>query len=307
MEPKILLADEPTGSLDERNAEAVMRLLTSLTRHLECTLLVVTHSEKVASHMDGSIRLQGGNFMLWPVVKALLGHYRRHPLQILLVWLGLTLGVSLLVGVTAINHHAKQAYASGEKTFSLIPFHIAFALSTQKPKFRKASISNCAAKGSNKCVPFDIQKVTTADGLELNLVGVDPISLLQLRNVVTIGDIASQDMIKVPTTIIVSHDLAELKGWQNGDTLTLNNGIQLGPIKIDSKKGIRGTRILADMSLVRAMKKSSGLSVIACGEMSASKLENLRKMIPNGMTLSRSSQSELESLTKALPLPICLR
>lgn len=33
--------------------------------------------------------------MLWPVVKALLGHYRRYPLQICLVWLGLTLGVSL--------------------------------------------------------------------------------------------------------------------------------------------------------------------------------------------------------------------
>ncbi|MDN3613030.1 MAG: ABC transporter ATP-binding protein [Vibrio gallaecicus] len=60
MEPKLLLADEPTGSLDERNAEAVMRLLTSLARELECTLFLVTHSEKVAQHMDGKIRLQGG-------------------------------------------------------------------------------------------------------------------------------------------------------------------------------------------------------------------------------------------------------
>ncbi len=60
MEPQILLADEPTGSLDERNAEAVMRLLTSLTRQLNCTLLLVTHSEHVAKHMEGCIRLQGG-------------------------------------------------------------------------------------------------------------------------------------------------------------------------------------------------------------------------------------------------------
>ncbi|MFB9134346.1 ABC transporter ATP-binding protein [Vibrio sp. AK197] len=60
MEPQILLADEPTGSLDERNAEAVMRLLTSLTRHLNCTLLLVTHSEHVAQHMEGCIKLQGG-------------------------------------------------------------------------------------------------------------------------------------------------------------------------------------------------------------------------------------------------------
>ncbi|MCG3723554.1 ABC transporter ATP-binding protein [Vibrio cincinnatiensis] len=60
MEPALLLADEPTGSLDERNAEAVMRLLTSLTRQLDCALLLVTHSEKVAQHMAGCIRLQGG-------------------------------------------------------------------------------------------------------------------------------------------------------------------------------------------------------------------------------------------------------
>lgn len=45
--------------------------------------------------------------MLWPVVKALLGHYRRHPLQLLLVLFGLTLGVSVYVGVAAINQHAK--------------------------------------------------------------------------------------------------------------------------------------------------------------------------------------------------------
>ncbi len=58
--------------------------------------------------------------MLWPVVKALLGHYRRYPLQIILVWLGLTLGVSLLVGVTSINQHAKQSYETGEKLFQTL-------------------------------------------------------------------------------------------------------------------------------------------------------------------------------------------
>ncbi|WP_419208361.1 ABC transporter ATP-binding protein [Photobacterium leiognathi subsp. mandapamensis] len=66
MEPKILLADEPTGSLDERNAEAVIRLLISLTKKLHCTLLVVTHSNKVASHMQGQVRLQGGQLHVAP-------------------------------------------------------------------------------------------------------------------------------------------------------------------------------------------------------------------------------------------------
>lgn len=60
MEPKILLADEPTGSLDERNADAVMRLLTTLTGTLDCALLLVTHSEKVADYLGNRVTLQGG-------------------------------------------------------------------------------------------------------------------------------------------------------------------------------------------------------------------------------------------------------
>ncbi|MGF1731831.1 ABC transporter ATP-binding protein [Photobacterium kasasachensis] len=66
MEPDILLADEPTGSLDERNAGAVIRLLVNLTHQLDCTLLLVTHSKKVAEHMNGCIRLQGGQLHVKP-------------------------------------------------------------------------------------------------------------------------------------------------------------------------------------------------------------------------------------------------
>ncbi|WP_188013728.1 ABC transporter ATP-binding protein [Photobacterium damselae] len=66
MEPQILLADEPTGSLDERNAGAVIRLLTGLCQKLQCTLLLVTHSEQVSSQMHGCIRLQGGQLHVKP-------------------------------------------------------------------------------------------------------------------------------------------------------------------------------------------------------------------------------------------------
>ncbi|GAL29465.1 AttF / AttG component of AttEFGH ABC transport system [Vibrio variabilis] len=202
------------------------------------------------------------------------------------------------MGVTAINHHAKQAYASGERLFANpVPYRI-------RPKHAETKIPQgfyiqLRREGFKQCVPFDIQKVTTNDGIELNLVGADPISLLQLKHRVTISDIASQDLIKVPTTILVSQDLAEHKGWKDGDSITLDSGLVLGPVKVDQKAGIKGMQVVADMSLVRAIKRSSGLSVIACGDMSPAQLEKLRKLIPNGMTLSRSSQSELESLTAA--------
>lgn len=173
MEPKILLADEPTYSLDERNAEAVMRLLTTLTRQLNCALLLVTHSEKLRSTWMAVFVCKEDSCMLWPVVKALLGHYRRYPLQICLVWLGLTLGVSLLVGVTAINHHARQSYEHGEKLFSNpLPYRIRSKHIANK--IPQGLYIQLRRDGFQQCVPFDDYRFSTTSGLDLILQGIDP-------------------------------------------------------------------------------------------------------------------------------------
>ncbi|MCG9775486.1 ABC transporter permease, partial [Vibrio diabolicus] len=52
-------------------------------------------------------------------------------------------------------------------------------------------------------------------------------------------------------------------------------------------------------SLLRMLKRSSGLSAISCGEMPEEKLIALKNMLPNGMTLVRNTRTELESLTNA--------
>jgi len=54
-EPDLLLADEPTGSLDEATAAGVLRLLRQATRERGCALLVVTHDPAVAAQM-GAVR-----------------------------------------------------------------------------------------------------------------------------------------------------------------------------------------------------------------------------------------------------------
>jgi len=55
--PLILLADEPTGNLDETTSSAVLKLLEELTRESGKTLILVTHSNEVASIADRHIRL----------------------------------------------------------------------------------------------------------------------------------------------------------------------------------------------------------------------------------------------------------
>ena len=59
-EPKLLLADEPTGNLDEQSARAVLEQMLKLVAETDTALMVVTHSQNVAAKMDKQIQLVGG-------------------------------------------------------------------------------------------------------------------------------------------------------------------------------------------------------------------------------------------------------
>ncbi len=58
--PSILLADEPTGNLDDQTAEKVLQLLDALVRETGGTMIIATHSTSVASFCDRSMRLHDG-------------------------------------------------------------------------------------------------------------------------------------------------------------------------------------------------------------------------------------------------------
>lgn len=59
-QPRLLLADEPTGNLDEATADQVMAQMRSLIAETGAGLLIVTHSEKVAAMIDRRYHLHGG-------------------------------------------------------------------------------------------------------------------------------------------------------------------------------------------------------------------------------------------------------
>ena len=60
-EPKILLADEPTGNLDSENSQIVLDMLRSLNQSFRQTILMITHNPEAAAVSDRIIRMRDGH------------------------------------------------------------------------------------------------------------------------------------------------------------------------------------------------------------------------------------------------------
>lgn len=61
--PAILLADEPTGNLDQRNTGEIMDMLRLSNRNLKQTILLITHDEKIALQADRIVTIEDGRII----------------------------------------------------------------------------------------------------------------------------------------------------------------------------------------------------------------------------------------------------
>ena len=59
-QPKVVLADEPTGNLDRRSSDAVLELLWDLNAKSGQTFVIVTHNQELAQQVDRVIQLVDG-------------------------------------------------------------------------------------------------------------------------------------------------------------------------------------------------------------------------------------------------------
>jgi lipoprotein-releasing system ATP-binding protein len=62
-QPRLVLADEPTGNLDGANAESVFALMLELNREFGTSLIVVTHDPRLAARMDRILEIKQGNLV----------------------------------------------------------------------------------------------------------------------------------------------------------------------------------------------------------------------------------------------------
>ena len=61
--PALLLADEPTGNLDQKNSREIIDMLKLSNRNLEQTILLITHDEKVALEAERIITIEDGHII----------------------------------------------------------------------------------------------------------------------------------------------------------------------------------------------------------------------------------------------------
>ncbi len=67
MKPALVLADEPTGNLDERASQKVMQLFVELVAESGGSLLMVTHSQEMSLYLDRQMHLRGGEVQVGPI------------------------------------------------------------------------------------------------------------------------------------------------------------------------------------------------------------------------------------------------
>ena len=63
VEPRLLLADEPTGSLDAQTGESIMNLMLQMNKARGTTLILVTHDQKLAQRCDRTLTLEAGRLI----------------------------------------------------------------------------------------------------------------------------------------------------------------------------------------------------------------------------------------------------
>jgi energy-coupling factor transporter ATP-binding protein EcfA2 len=71
LEPRVLLADEPTGNLDSKTGDEIHELIVELNRERGMTMLVVTHNPDMAARMTKSLHMVDGRLVELAVGQAL--------------------------------------------------------------------------------------------------------------------------------------------------------------------------------------------------------------------------------------------
>ena len=185
-DPPLVLADEPTGNLDEETAGAVLDLLDGLARETRKTVIMVTHSRRRRrrgrpdrDHAARPARRAA------PPVRALLWrtslrHLGQHPWQIGLSVLGIALGVAVAVAIDLASGSARRAFELSTEAVTGRATHQVVGGPTGLPDRAYLALRQLGVRAAAPVVAGDVA-APDHPGRTFHLFGIDPFAEAPFR------------------------------------------------------------------------------------------------------------------------------
>jgi len=200
-----------------------------------------------------------------------LRHSTKHPIQSLLMIVGIALGVAMIVAIDVANSSARQAFALSTDTIAGKATHQIIPISGDVPTTLYTDLRRNLHLRESAPVVTGLVLLPNADDLPLQLLGIDPFAEAPFRNYLGNGSggvslATIRQLLSQPNTIIMDGALAQQYNWQAGDTLTLlANGqphtVQLvgvlNPTDSFSQRALQGL-ILSDISTAQELLAMTG-------------------------------------------------
>ncbi len=234
--PSLVLADEPTGNLDEETGEQVLAVLRQMLVEQGATMVLATHSRERGQNRSEGVadpkrtpdrgRRQSAVNLL---AKTSLRYLPRHPWQLAVALLGIALGVAVIVAVDLANSSAQRAFLQavdavyGEATHQIVGGPAGYA-ETEYVALRLDG-------GVRASAPV-VEGFVSIAGRTFNLLGVDPFAEAGFRDY-RIGSggqgRAWLDLVSLPGAFVLDEQAAARLGVGVGDTVVVTVAGQQRP------------------------------------------------------------------------------
>ena len=223
------------------------------------------------------------------VLRALLLHYRHHPMQALFLLTGIVVANVLLVGTQLINAQARASYAQGERILGAGPAG-RIVPAGDGPYLDERLFVELRLQGFDAVAPALRWVGRSAEGRRLELYGIDALSMPRSAPArggggpggasADIGDGGFGEFAFPPYRVLAAPALLEQLGVRAGARLRLANGAVLPPVQA-TRSGELGQRMLIDLGALQALSGSPGrLSSLLVFERDPTRLADLLRALP---------------------------
>ena len=215
------------------------------------------------------------------ILRSLLAHYRRHPLQAVFLVTGIVVANVLLVGTLLINAQARASYGQGERLLNAGP--VAWIQHrTEGRAMDERDYIRLRRQGFDRIAPVLIRRVRAADGEPLELLGVDAFAFSSTGVDAGAGGERGLGAFPFPPyrLWIAPARLRQL-GYADGARIPLDNGKDLPPLQAVPGQQL-GHRLLLDIGALQALTDSAGeLSYVAVFDAPPARVAALRAALPD--------------------------